>query len=135
MTDGLSNYPINTEAAAAGSEELWNYHFSVGVNPLLNFPSSPYQRRYETELRSIASSNETVFQVENFSTLSDTMDRILEILSSSKDGGMSEWGSWSVPACPPLTCENPTSLRNATRTRSCNNPPPLLPVDPAAGHD
>ncbi|XP_046543926.1 cochlin-like [Haliotis rubra] len=84
MTDGLSNYPINTEAAAAEARNSGITIFSVGVNPLLNFPSSPYKRRFETELRSIASSNETVFQVENFSTLSDTMDRILEILPSSK---------------------------------------------------
>ncbi|XP_067654606.1 uncharacterized protein [Haliotis asinina] len=134
LTDGLSNYPDDTKVAASEARNSGITIFSVGVNPLLNFPNSPYKRRYETELRSIASSKETVFQTENFFGLAHTMGMINEILSSSKDGGMSEWGSWNVPLCPRLTCENPSSNRTVTRTRSCNNPPPTVAGRPCKGN-
>ncbi|XP_071100024.1 SCO-spondin-like isoform X1 [Haliotis cracherodii] len=80
MTDGLSNYPDDTKAAALETKNSGIRVFAVGVNPLLNFPSSPYKRRYEQELVDIASDNSTAIQIEDFSNLLNTVQEIVQSL-------------------------------------------------------
>ncbi|XP_046356713.2 collagen alpha-6(VI) chain-like [Haliotis rufescens] len=80
MTDGLSNFPADTKAAAAETKNAGIRVIAVGVNPLLNFPSSPYKRRYEQELVDIASDNATAIQIEDFSSLVTTVQDIVQSL-------------------------------------------------------
>ncbi|XP_071099120.1 vitrin-like [Haliotis cracherodii] len=80
MTDGLSNYPDDTKAAALETKNSGIRVFAVGVNPLFNFPSSPYKRRYEQELVDIASDNSTAIQIEDFSNLLNTVQEIVQSL-------------------------------------------------------
>ncbi|XP_067654843.1 SCO-spondin-like isoform X1 [Haliotis asinina] len=80
MTDGLSNYPDDTRAAAAEAKSSGIRVFAVGVNPLLNFPTSPYKQRYEQELIDIASDNSTAIQIENFDNLAATVQAIVQSL-------------------------------------------------------
>lgn len=82
ITDGVSNYPQDTLAAASSSKSAGVFILAVGIDVYVKQFKSIY-RRYQSELQDIASSNESVIQMANFEELSGHASDIVTALHRS----------------------------------------------------
>ncbi|XP_046559765.1 coadhesin-like [Haliotis rubra] len=129
ITDGMSNFPEQTRAAASEAKNSGITMFAVGVSGI-TVPI--FIQRFQAEILSIASSNATAFQITNFNGLNNSLNGITErVCQGAVNGIWSSWGLWSSVECSE-TC-GPLAMGNITRRRTCTNPAPLLNGSPCSG--